>query len=558
MQWKGLYVIRAQNKDSRSRLIRENQEIMGRKFSSQFVLAAALTSLVAVLWFSASFLWGIGLGAKDAARFCILLTLSALIFSGRKMWRKPDRWLAATCFVILFTFPLYLILRIFGQVDILSVLFHINFGVEGVDFGIFAKDIRETAIAAAFVLFAAYAITNILLLRKSVYLLVIGAMLLGTPLTQQGIASIARMQNPIALTDYLEDPVIVPQTVRPDIIMIYLEGIERGFADVDIYGDLFAPLEKYEKIGISFTGVTQVAGTGWSLAGLVATMCGVPTVPVGLAAKNNFTEQVDFMPDMTCFGDVLARAGYQNKFVKGDRKEFAGIGNFLAAHGFSEIIDRSVIETLVSSDEIAAADADGWVLDDELTFDVAFDVYSKAITDPKPLLLAVTSFGPHGGSAIVSRGCSETGQAVLAPDLARSVACTLSDMERFLERVQQIRNDRPTMLVLLSDHLNHSNVMNSSQDIAERHNTFILNAWDYAPLVEVDAIDQSKRASMLDVYPTLLAYAGLAPADATAGLGRSLFGPGKNLVERYGLDALNVNIFPNRELSAAIWNPIGE
>jgi hypothetical protein len=63
---------------------------------------------------------------------------------------------------------------------------------------------------------------------------------------------------------------------------------------------------------------------------------------------------------------------------------------------------------------------------------------------------------------------------------------------------------------------------------------------------------------MIDVYATLLAYAGFASPNVKAGLGRSLFGDEPTLIDEKGFTVLNRNIFPNYVLSQALWGDVGE
>ncbi len=496
--------------------------------------------------------------ATDVGRIVSWLLLIVLLLGGRQIWSVPNRFLILICLVGVATVPFIVVARVFGHIELVSFVFHLQFSTDGLTLQGFEREIRESLLAVVVVAFATFAIANIVKLKKLPYLIGIGALLTLNPMSLHLLQMLHRMQTPNYLHQRLAQPDLAVPALSPDIIVVYLEGLERTFADEEFYGDLFEPLKQYEQQGLSFTDIGQVEGTGWSLAGLVATQCGVPIVPNGARYFNRLTEQEDFLTGLNCLGDVTAAAGYRNKFVVGGDESFGGIDHFLRSHAIDEVTDRADIFALVDADEFAAADATEWVLDDQIVFDVALEVYAQSANDPSPTLLIVETFGPHGSSATLSRNCTDDGVSKLAPTIESAVSCTITNLNHFLGKFEKIRNGRPTLVALMSDHLNHDKTMGSELAIEQRKNTVILFPLDFAPMIEQADVDVARPGSMIDVYPTLLAYAGFASPNVKAGLGRSLFGDEPTLIEEKGFTVLNRNIFPNSALSQALWGDVGE
>jgi phosphoglycerol transferase MdoB-like AlkP superfamily enzyme len=80
---------------------------------------------------------------------------------------------------------------------------------------------------------------------------------------------------------YVPPAEVVVQGAHPkNLILIYVESLEAGYSDRAVFGDdLIAPLTKFgaRSFDIShFDQFAQVPGTGWTIAAMVATQCGVP------------------------------------------------------------------------------------------------------------------------------------------------------------------------------------------------------------------------------------------------------------------------------------------
>jgi phosphoglycerol transferase len=333
--------------------------------------------------------------------------------------------------------------------------------------------------------------------------------------------------------------------------MIYLESTDRQFADPVVWGDVYAPLNDISAEGITFTRIGQVAGTGWSLAGIVATNCGVPIVARGALYRTNFEDIDTFMPAMTCLGDVLAQRGYDAAYVVGGDLGFGGLGVFFQTHQIMDVTGRAELEAAYSAQEAAAA-LIGWVLDDQMVFDFAATRLAELQRQPEPFALIVETIGPHADNGFLSRDCTDDGQATFSRDMTRVLECTINDTVKFVAHARaeqmRLRPGRPLALVIMSDHLSAHPRPPPVAAECDGFNTVIMVGAGAEPGRIV-----TKPGSMIDVFPTMLDWFNWAEDPVAAGLGRSLLGHGKTIVEQHGIDALDGMIATDVALANRIW-----
>jgi phosphoglycerol transferase len=452
--------------------------------------------------------------------------------------------------------PVTAIARAFGDLDMLAILFHVDFGTDGAGLAGLERDLAVAGFVAA-TTFAGLVIFSQMAARPHLVWIFGVVLLVANPFLRQIAAMtlpIGGMSETESLLTNLVDPTIRTDNPddRPDVVIIYLEGMDQIFEDQDRFQDALGQLKTLAGPGaIELTGVSEMVGTGWSLAGMVASQCGVPVLPNGIRFENNFTDQRNFMNDLTCLGDVLDARGYATEFVMGGEKEFAGINHFYASHGVTTQTDIAVIAEMISQDEFDAA-FPGWVLDDQMSLDIARRRHAELSASDTPLFLVVETMGPHGREVWLSRRCTQTGRAEIATDVAAGVRCTADLAVDFVEKIRNSPGARPTLFVLLSDHINHNPDLVGPDGIEARRNTVILippvRAGEIAPLMTID-----RDATMVDVYPTILDILNLIESGGAAGLGVSLLGEAPTLVERFGRQDIDRTLARDGPLAARLW-----
>ena len=114
-----------------------------------------------------------------------------------------------------------------------------------------------------------------------------------------------------------------------------MEGLERTYFDAKIFPDVAPRLRVWEnsRDTTSFTNLSHIVPlTGFTMGGMVASQCGMPTVNIPLSEADGF------LPGVTCLGDLLKGARYCQPFVGGADLAFAGKGLFLKSHGFDTLL----------------------------------------------------------------------------------------------------------------------------------------------------------------------------------------------------------------------------
>ena len=137
--------------------------------------------------------------------------------------------------------------------------------------------------------------------------------------------------------DYYREPVIGQQkSGNPkNLVFIYAEGLERTWFDERLFPGVMQSLSKLRDLAVDFTNINQMPFTSWTIAGIVASQCGIPLV---IASQGNAMSEMDmFIPGAVCLGDLLKANGYHSEFYGGADLDFAGKGKFFRTHGFASV-----------------------------------------------------------------------------------------------------------------------------------------------------------------------------------------------------------------------------
>lgn len=457
-------------------------------------------------------------------------------------------------------FPLTVVVLIFGKVDMAAFVFHLIFGMDGTPWG----DIVPY-IATAAILWTAIIVTLARLMRMmparpaaGLALMLVAGTVGMNPLVYDLMVHRAHAAFGPARTLMPEfrAPVIRDAPARPDLVILYLEGFERGYLDAARFGPIAAPLAELEEQGIAFTNVQQIEGTGWSLAGTTATQCGTPLLPFGARPLGETSLIRLIKPEVTCLTDVLAARGYDITYMSGakivgNQMGYYGFDNFFSTHGPVTIKDRDTIPTPRTA-RFGPEDWDDWGLfDSELLDGAAAVIREKARAAEAPFAVFVATMDTHGPVATISPACRPDAAPPVSEDMRDAVRCVAGLVARFVETLRA-EHGPDLRIAVMSDHLNHASNLTGLLEQAPRANTVMLLGGQTAPRV----ID--RPAAMVDIYPTLLDWLGLLPPDAEgAGLGVSLLRGGGTLVERLGKAEVDAILRVDTQLAAHLWRNAG-
>ena len=283
-----------------------------------------------------------------------------------------------------------------------------------------------------------------------------------------------------------------------NILHIYMESLEHNYFDDTNFKGVTPNLRKWEREAISFTNIDQAENTGWTVAGLVASLCGIPLLTTG-GSGNSMQGTNDFLPGATCLTDLLKEAGYTQTFVGGADMNFAGKGSFLRTHGFDNLLGKDELVTEQTNEK----DVSGWGLKDDALLDVVFDKYKELSSTAKPFALYGLTLDTHGSHP--SRRCEKDNVLEGDGTIVDSVRCTDYLLDKFLHRVldEDSKRGNNTLIIVSSDHLamgyaNPGRLQNSGP----RRNTFFVLGNGGQPQTH------ATLGTMMDVPATILSLLG--------------------------------------------------
>ncbi|MYM33706.1 sulfatase-like hydrolase/transferase [Duganella sp. FT94W] len=465
-------------------------------------------------------------------------------------------------FLLCFSYWLH---RSFGQPDLGQIAYHLSFGVEladAVDPVVVRRFVRWCVLAPPIFLAVLYYAERrwLRMIEKTpprghalLYCLhrwFPQLMVLGAALFWMSDVSAFKYVTEDFGPDYFGANYVRPDAVtitahRPrNLVLIYVESLEQGYSQRAVFGhDLLAPLNNLP--GFSFGSYQQVAGTGWTIAAMVATQCGVPLERVTLLDGNTQGQAMDsFLKNAVCLTDLLAARGYRNVFMGGAATAFAGKDKFLSQHHYHEMYGRA--EWRKSG--VPESAMNGWGLYDA-------DLFARARTRLRELsasggkfnltLLTVDTHEPEGH---LSPSCARRGFR----GFDGVVSCTAQEVEDFVRYARDNGYLRNTNIVILGDHLARKNPLTEKlSQVSERtiFNRFI--AQDAPP---------PNRAQMLhfDMLPTILEFVGYDVPDGRMGLGYSGFNTHRAQPPKQRTADMEQNLLNRSPEYMALWAEQGE
>jgi len=159
------------------------------------------------------------------------------------------------------------------------------------------------------------------------------------------VKSQSRAGDPDFAVWYKEPAKSIPQPAL-NLVYIYGESLERTYFDNDAFTRLTPELGALKNEGLDFTHTAQLPGTDYTIAGMVASQCGIPLFAP--FEGNASASMSSFFPHNLCLGDILKNSGYENHFVQGANLRFAGKDVFLKSHGFDHLIGAEELKGRVA------------------------------------------------------------------------------------------------------------------------------------------------------------------------------------------------------------------
>jgi len=309
---------------------------------------------------------------------------------------------------------------------------------------------------------------------------------------------------------------VVASSPPRDLVWIYLESLERSYLDPQRFPGLTPNLSAIEREALSFTNLQQVEGTGWTIAGMVASQCGVPLLT--LADGNALTGADRFMSKATCLGDLLKTQGHHLQFLGGASLVFAGKGAFYRTHGFEPQGQEEISPLLPQGTPVT-----DWGLYDDTLYAHAWQQLVQQAQQDAPLGMLMLTLDTHHPKGHPSAACNKMPYGDARNPMLNAVHCADMLVGRFVRQLQQHPRLKDALIVISSDHLAMPNTATSLLEQGPRRNLLLMLNSDKPP----QQIDRS--GTLLDAAPTVLKQMGLNVA--SLGYGQDLLGDQATLSE---------------------------
>lgn len=433
-----------------------------------------------------------------------------------------------------------------------SVLFHLWIGLEGAGLGAYLPVIAGV-LAAVLLCAAGAGLLWRLYTRRPAAAAPFGAWLAGPALgavalalhpTMADIGQLVHMHvralhaapTPSA---HFAAPSPEPFPARKNLVVLYLESVERTFLDPMLFPGLMPRLSALEPRALSFTGLRQVYGTGWTIAGMTASQCGLPLVTPGDANSMSGADQ--FLPGARCLGDVLQDMGYDLRYLGGADLDFAGKGTFYRTHGFAQVQGKDELQPLLPKPGYASP----WGLHDDSLYGLARQTFDELSAGTEPFGLFMLTLDTHPPGEHPSASCGKTVYQRGRDTMLNAVHCADKLAADFIEGIIDGPHAANTVVVVLSDHLAMRSSASERLDEGGRRNLAMVFHPDLPP----GTVD--KPGSTLDLAPTLVGLlGGRAPR---FGYGRDLLAEAPTLVGQMG-DDTDDHLRADQPFLASLWN----
>lgn len=424
------------------------------------------------------------------------------------------------CVLLLALSSWWLIDRLSGDGINSATLYHLRSDMEGAGVGDFG------AYIASFLVLVLISLTPLLLLRVRRLRLAghgvpvfagFTALLLSALLTSPLYADARRIYQQMQPVDYsaVATEYIVPSRPlarRPNIVWIYGESLERTYLDEAVFPKLMPNLQRLAGEALDFRNIDSADGSGWTIAGLVSSMCGVP-LTTAQGDENSMGRMGSFLPEAFCLGDYLKQQGYRNHYMGGANGQFAAKGDFLSSHGFDEVRDLAWFQ----QQDIARKHFSNWGVHDDVLLERAFERFLELSRAGQPFMLTALTMDTHHPAGHLPVACKGTRYRSQHGNigLLNALKCTDRLISRLVDRIRSSEFGDNTLVVLASDHLAMPNDLSHVLANQQRENLLLFLGKDIAPRQV-----QASAGTTLDSGATALQL--IDPAIDAIGFGRSL------------------------------------
>lgn len=338
-------------------------------------------------------------------------------------------------------------------------------------------------------------------------------------------------------TEYIDpDSVKIEFAEKRNLILIFLESTEYNFQDSANGGllsqNLIPEITEYIKTEQSFIpGGTQITGTGWTMADVVAKTCGIPLL-YGLPRINLHSPNKAFLPGALCLTDILHEHGYTSIVSKGADLKFSRMDDFIKTHLVSEGYGRN---EYTQQQQISPNVLNEWGISDSAHYALVKQHIRRLSQANKPWAVWMITLNTHTPYGAYDPACHIPDSSSKTETMLSSIRCTSRQLDDFIKWAKEQEWIKNTTIAVMGDHA----TMNLTHIFGFRKNEQPHYWLDFFINSTKTPKSNQRTFTSLDMFPTILEAMGAKIPGSALGFGRSLYSWAPTLIEKYGLDSLN-------------------
>ena len=428
-----------------------------------------------------------------------------------------------------------------------AVLYHIKYGLAGASFLEYWKIVLFTVVSFVLIFFIIHYIFNKkkkhrfnkMFLYISFIIIILSVII--NPASYDLYNIYLNRNDEVRFSDYYNEPSIEKIDESKNLVYIYAESFERTYFNDKLFPDLITELEKLEDKSVIFTDIRQVAGTSWTIGGMVSSQLGLPLfTPIN---NKDMEENDDFLSEAKGIGDLLSDEGYYLTFFGGAELEFQEKGTFYKTHKFDEIHGLNDLSKKLDSKE----DLNNWGVDDDKLLGFAYDRFIELSKNKDKFGMYLITLGTHHPQGHVPKEYRDIKYKDGDNPILNAIKVSDILISDFVNKILDTKYAENTVIVIASDHLAMRNTAFDKLEDAKRRNMFMIIEPNNKVSKKI-----SRAGSTLDIAPTILPFIGY---DAEIALGRDLL---DNNYSRYEIKQIHDNLISWKEDIKEFWGELAE
>ena len=339
---------------------------------------------------------------------------------------------------------------------------------------------------------------------------------------------------------------------KKNLIMIFAESMEATFANQDYFGDNLIPeLTMLAKENISFShtdgfgGFQKINGARYTQASLISQLCAVPLrLPIDV---KRFHPKNGFLPGTICLSDILAKDNYNQSFMIGTTKSYAGTDKFFDTHGKTKILDWDFYYNRDNLPEDEDPKRKRIVRDEKLlkyAKEEIMNLYNKKEAFAFTIMTLDTHFGDEHFD---KENCKIKYHSSKVQDedyFKNVISCSSTKINTFIEWIKSQPFYENTVVVIVGDHPVMGDAVSFNSDADRKVYNVYIN-----PSIKGAINKNNRKFSALDTMPTILDGMGYTIEGGMLGLGVSLFSNNPTLLEQgISVEELNEELDKQSEI----------